>query len=137
MDTGSPVSFLNKKTAEILLRQLPEAKFRDVKRYQLGVTYVDYNKKTDQAVWFVRIPDSVIRVEERQSAFLVSENRTRKLLGLNLHEQLGIKTIQRKSAEVNSTEDLEEMEPTSKFWRDYSVNSYLNVFSRLGRSKNH
>ena len=43
VDTGSPVSFLN-KTAETPLRRLPEAKFKDVERYPLGVTYVDYNK---------------------------------------------------------------------------------------------
>ena len=67
--------------------------------------------------------------------FLVSENRTRNLLCLNLHKQLGIETVRGKSTEVNSTEDVEEMDPTSKFWKDHFVIRYPNVFSRLGRSK--
>ena len=45
VDTGSPVFFLNKKTAEILMKRIPNVKFKDVGRYPLDVTYVDYNKK--------------------------------------------------------------------------------------------
>ena len=33
VDTGSPVSFLNKKTAGILMRRIPNVKFKDVRRY--------------------------------------------------------------------------------------------------------
>ena len=76
-------------------------------------------------------------MEDRRGAFLGVQNRTRNLLGLSLHEQLGIEIIRRKPTEVNFTEDVEEMDPTSKFWREYFVNRYLNVFSRLGMSKNH
>ena len=47
VDTGSPVSFLNKKTAEILMKRIPIVKFKDVARHPLDVTYVDYNNKTD------------------------------------------------------------------------------------------
>ena len=63
---------------------------------------------------------------------MVSENRTRNLFGLNPHEQLRIETIR-----VNFAEDVNEMDPTSKFWRDHFVNRYPKVFSRLGRSKSH
>ena len=68
---------------------------------------------------------------------MVSENRTRNLLGLNLHEQLGIETVQRRPAEVSLAEDIQDVGPTSQFWRDHFVKRYPNVFSRLGRSKNH
>ena len=63
---------------------------------------------------------------------MVSGNQTRNLLGLNLHEKLRIETIQ-----VNFAENVNEMDPTSKFWRDHFVNRYPKVFSRLGRSKSH
>ena len=59
-----------------------------------------------------------------------------KFAWLNLHEQLGIETVQRGPTEVNFTEDVEELDPTSQFWRDHFVKRYPNVFNRLGRSKN-
>ena len=45
VDTGSPVSFLNKKTEKKLMKRIPNVKSKDVGRYPLNVTYVDYNKK--------------------------------------------------------------------------------------------
>ena len=67
---------------------------------------------------------------------MVSENRTQNLLGLNLHEQLGIETVHREPTEVNFAEDVEEMDPTSRCWRDHFVKRYPNVFNRLLRLKN-
>ena len=60
-----------------------------------------------------------------------------KFAWLNLHEQLGIETVQRGPTEVNFTEDVEELDPTSQFWKDHFVKRYFNVFNRLGSSKNH
>ena len=137
MDTGSPDSFSKNRTAETLLRQLPEANFKDVARFPLGVTYVDYNKKPIKLFGSLEISITSQGWKIDKAHFLVSENRTRNLLGSNLHEQLGIETVQRKPRELNSTEDVEKMDPTSKFWRDYFVNRYSNVFSRFGRSKSH
>ena len=72
-----------------------------------------------------------------QKGSISRENRTRKSLGLNLHEQLRIETVLWKLAELNATEYVEEIDPTSEFWKDFSVNRYTSVFSRLGRSKTH
>ena len=136
VDTGSPVSFLNKKTAEILVRRLPNVKFTDVGRYPLSVTYVGYNKKPIKLFGSLEIPIMSNGWKIDNACFLVSENRTRYLLGLNLHEQLGIETVQRKPAEVSLAEQEQELDPTSQFWRDHFVKRYPIVFSRLGRSKN-
>ena len=137
VDTGSPVSFLNKKTAEILMRRLPNVKFKDVGRYPLSVTYVDYNKKPIKLFGSLEIPITSKGWKINNACFLISKNRKRNLLKLNLHEQLGIETVQRKPAEVSLAEEEQELDPTSQFWRDYFVKRYPNVFSRLGRSKNH
>ena len=137
VDTGSPVSFLNKKMAEILMRRLPNVKFKDVGRYSLSVTYVDYNKKPIKLFGSLEIPIASKGWKIEKTCSLVSENRTRNLLGLNLHEQLGIETVQRRPAEVSLAEDVQELDPTSQFWRDNFVKRYPNRFSRLGRSKNH
>ena len=94
VDTGSPVSFLNKKTAEILMRRLPNVKLKNIGRYPLSVSYVDYNKKPIKLFGSLEIPITSKGWEIDNVCFLVSENRTRNLLGLNLHEKLGIETVQ-------------------------------------------
>ena len=137
MDTDSPVSFLNKKTAEILMRRLPNVKFKDIARYPVGVTYVDYNKNPIKLFGSLKIPITSKGWKIENACFLVSENRTRNLLGLNLHEQLGIETVQRGPAEVSFAEDVQDLDPTSQFWKEHFVKRYSNVFSRLGRSKNY
>ena len=58
-------------------------------------------------------------------------------MGLNLHENLGIDTIQGKPLEMSAIEFVEEIDPTSQFWRDSFVKRYPKVFSGLVRSKNH
>ena len=135
--TGSPVSFLNKKTADILMKRIPNIKFKDIARHLLDVTYVDYNKKPIKLFGSLEIPITSKGWKIKKACFLVSENRTRDLLGLNLHEKLGIETVQRRPAAVSYAEEDEELDLTSKFWRDYFIKRYPNVFSRLGRSKNH
>ena len=137
VDTGSPVSFLNKKTAEILMKRIPNVKFKDVARHPLDVTYVDYNKKPITLFGSLEIPITSKGWKIENACFLVSENLTRNLLGLNLHEKLGIKTVQRGPAEDSLAEEEQELDPTTQFWRDHFVRRYPNVFSRLGRSKNH
>ena len=137
VDTGSPVSFLNKKTADILMKRIPNVKFKDIARHPLDVTYVDYNKKPIKLFGSLEIPITSKGWKIENACFLVSKNCTQNLLGLNLHEKLGIETVQRRPAEVSYAEEDQDLDSTSKFWRDHFVKRYPNVFSRLGRSKNH
>ena len=132
VDTDSPVSFLNKKTAKILMRRLPNVKLKDVGRYPLSVTYVDYNKKPNKLFGSLEIPIMSKGWKIDKACFLVSKKRTRNLL-----EKLGNETVQRRPAEVSLAEEVQELDPTSQFWRDHFVKRYHNGFSRLGRSKNH
>ena len=135
VDTGSPVSFLNKKTADILMKLIPNVKFKDIARHPLDFTYVDYNKRPIKLFGSLEIPITWKGRKIENACFLVSENRTRNLLGMNLQEKLGIETVQRRPAEVSLAEDEQELDPTSQFWRDHFVKRYPKVFSRLGRSK--
>ena len=139
VDTGSPVSFLNKKTAVILMKRIPNVKLKDITRHPLDVTYVDYNKRSIKLFGSLEIPLTSKGWKIENACFLVPENRTRNLLGMNLQEKLGIETVQRRPAEVSLAEDEQELDPTSQFWRDHFVKRYPNTkrFSRLGRSKNH
>ena len=119
------------------MRRLPNVKFKDVGRYPLSFTYVDYNKKPIKLFGSLEIPITSKGWKIDNACFLVSENRTRNLLGLNLHENLGTETVQRRPAEVSLAEEEKELDPTSQFWRDHFVKRYPSVISRLGRSKNH
>ena len=46
VDTGSPGSFLNKRTADVLLRQNPKSHFISVHNLSNETSYVDYNKNS-------------------------------------------------------------------------------------------
>ena len=77
------------------MRRLPNVKFKDVERYPLGFTYVDYNKKPIKLFGSLEIPIASKGWKIENTCLMVSKNRTRNLLRLNLHEQLGIETVQR------------------------------------------
>ena len=68
--------------------------------------------------------------------FLVSENRTRNILGLDLHEQLGVVTTQLRAEPVHQLEDITQ-DPILEYWGSFFAHKYAHVFSRLGRSKHH
>ena len=68
--------------------------------------------------------------------FLISENRTRNLLGLDLQEKLGIVTTQLKAETIQSV-DSGSSEQISEYWCSFFAKKYAHVFSRLGRSKSH
>ena len=68
--------------------------------------------------------------------FLISENRTRNLLGLDLQEQLGVVTTQLKAESVQLLEIISQ-DPISEYWSSFFARKYAHVFSRLVRSKHH
>ena len=45
VDTGSPISFLSKRTINLLLQRSLSIHFRDVASHPIDTTYVDYNKR--------------------------------------------------------------------------------------------
>ena len=71
-----------------------------------------------------------------EANFLVSENRTRNLLGLDLQDRLGVVTTQLRAESVLLLED-KIQKPISEYWGSFFASKYAHVFSRLGRSKNH
>ena len=80
------------------------------------------------------ISSSGWKVEE--ACFLVSENRTRNLLGLDLQDQLGVVTTQLRAEHFQQLE-VKDQDPTSDYWSSFFAKKYAHVFNRLGRSKNH
>ena len=94
------------------------------------------NKKPVKLFGSLEIPITSKGWKIENACFLVSENCTRNLLGLNLHEKLGIETVQRGPAEVSlAEEEQQELDPTSQFWRDYFVKRSLMCSAGWGGRK--
>ena len=136
VDTGSPVSFLNKRTCELLLQRSPSIEFRNITRYPTDTLYVDYNKKPIRLRGSIQIPISSSGWRVANAEFLISESRTRNLLGLDLQEKLGFVTTQLKAETIQSVE-YSSSDPISDYWCSFFATKYAHVFSRLRRSKNH
>ena len=80
VDTGSPVSFLKKRAAVVLLRKNPKSHFTSVQILPNEVLYVDYNKNSIKIFGSLTVPISSGRWKNVNATFLVSENKIRCLL---------------------------------------------------------
>ena len=99
IDTGSPASFVNKRTAETLLQKDPNAKIISLDKNPLSTTYVDYNHKPMKLFGILEIDIYSNGWKLPGAKFLISEKRTRCLLGLDIQPDLGIVTTQFKPLE--------------------------------------
>ena len=93
VDTGSPSSFLNKRTAKQILTTNPDAKFCPVKKLKNYVRHIDYNDQTINVLGQLTVPVSSAGWKVINAKFLVVQ-RARCLLGLDLNEPLGVRTYQ-------------------------------------------
>ena len=140
VDTRSPASFVNKRTAETLLQNDPNAKIISLDKNPLSTTYVDYNHKPIKLFRKLKIDIYSNGWRLQGAKFLISENRTRCLLGLDIQPDLGIVTTQLKPPKnsINAISEEQENESVeSTFWRNKFTKNYNDVFHRLGRSKNY
>ena len=76
VDTGSPVFFLKKRTADVLLRQNLKSHFISVHNLSNETFYVDYNKKSIKIFGSLTIPVSSGGWKNDIATFLVSESKT-------------------------------------------------------------
>ena len=134
VDTGSPVSFLNKRTCNLILQRNPSFQFRDITRYPIDTLYVDYNKKPIRLLGSICLPISSSGWKVEEACFLVSENPTRSLLGLDLQDQLSVVTTQLRAEHVQQLE-VKDQDPISDYWSSFFAKKYAHVFNRLRRSK--
>ena len=84
IDSGSPVSFLNWATAKQILESSENTKFIPRENLNLSAQFVDYNKQPNN---FLGAITTIIRSagwEVVGASFLITERRTRCILGLDL-----------------------------------------------------
>ena len=94
VDTGGPASFVNKKTADYILKTVPSAKVFTVQESPIDTLYVDYNRKRIELMGTLILDVSSLGWHVKSAKFLLSENRTLCLLGLDLQPHLGVRTMQ-------------------------------------------
>ena len=143
VDTGSPASFINKATAETLMKDKDSnAVFKNIKEVNLGMRFIDYNKNNINILGALYVDISSAGYKVKRARFLVVDKK-RCLLGLDLHAKIGIVTKQipyqarkPKATQINSVEDNTEAWISNE-WKIYFTTKFKDVFTRLGRSKNH
>ena len=96
VDTGSPVSFLNWATAKEIMDKSSKVRFIPSGKLNLQTKFVDYNNK--QPISILGALNTNLRSagwEVKGATFLVSERKTRCIMGQDLQGQVGIVTTQK------------------------------------------
>ena len=139
VDTGSPQSFIKKPTADLLKKKDKFTRVLLLEKHPIKTKYVDYNHQAIKLFGTLIINKHSNGWVAENAQFLISENRTKCLLGLDIQPKISITTTQVKPTysqvkEIKTAESAETEE--SQFWKNNFMGKYNNVFSRLGRSKN-
>ena len=93
VDTGSPSSFVNKTTADKLVKSVNEAKYQPINEVKDYIRHIDYNDSVINVLGQLTLPVTSAGWEVEEAKFLVVE-KARCLLGMDLHAPLGISTTQ-------------------------------------------
>ena len=96
----------------------------------------DYIKISIKVFRSLTIPISSGGWKNDNATFLVSENKTRCLLRLDLQGSMGIDTVQRNPPQVKTVRNVVE-NLTSELILSHFVKKFPLLFTRLGRSKSH
>ena len=136
IDTGSPAFFVHKRTADVLLISGKNIKFLPSKDLPGDTLYVDFNRKPKTLHGTLLTNISSLGWKVENAKFVVTENRRRCLLGLDLQSSFGIRTVQERYQTIMKVSEA-TLSEDSQTWKKYFTSKYSDVFSRLGRSKNH
>ena len=137
VDTHSPVSIINRQTADIIVKSVPSALILDEQDCPIDTVHVDYNQRRIE-LFGILVVDVLSLIWNLKSAkLLVSDNRTCYLLDLYLQFQLGVRTMQvgPSSPLVGIISETQQSDK-SDFWRSDYEKEFGHVFWRLGRAKN-
>ena len=92
VNTGSPASFVNKRTSDYIVKSVPSGKVFSEQERPIDTVYVDYNRKRIELMGTLIVDVSSLGWHVKSAKFLISENRTRCPLGLDQQSQLGVRT---------------------------------------------
>ena len=136
VDTGSPVSFLNWATAKEIMDKSSKVRFIPSEKLNLQTKFVDYNKQPISVLGALKTNLRSAGWEVKGATFLVTERKTRCIMGLDLQGQVGI-VISQKPAPKELTRFDVLMCEQSEGWKEKFFNKFKNLIGRQGISKNH
>ena len=136
IDTGSPVSFLNWATAKQILESSKNTKFIPRENLNLTAQFVDYNKQPNNILGAITTTIRSAGWEVVGPSFLITERRTRCILGLDLQSKVGIHTTQKLAPRDKTRFDVPLCEQ-SEGWKNKFYSKFKDLFDRQGCSKNH
>ena len=134
VDTGSPVSFLNWATTKEINKKSIKARFIPSDKLNLVIQFVDYNKQPICVLGAVKTNLRSAGWEVKGATFLVTERRTRCIMGFDLQGQVGIATTQKPAPKELSRFEV-IMCKQSEGWKNKFFNKLSNLFVRQGISK--
>ena len=106
------------------------------KESPIVTVYFYYNRKRIKLMDNLVVYVSSLGWTVKSEKFLISENRTPFLLGLDLQSQLGVRTTQiRPPRPLVGKVFQSDINETSDFWRSHFHKKYQHVLSRIGRAK--
>ena len=136
VDTGSPVSFLNWATTKEIMEKSNKVRFIPYDKLNLQTKFVDYNKQPISILGALKTNLRSAGWEVRGATSLVSERKTRCIMGLDLQGQVGIVTTQKPAPKELTRFDVLMCEQ-SEGWIEKFFTQFKNLFERQGISKNH
>ena len=134
IDTGSPVSFLNWATAKRILESSKNTRFIPRENLNLITQFVDYNKQPINILGAITTTIRSAGWEVVGASFLITERRTRCILGLDLQSKVGIHTTQKLAPKEKTRFDVLLCEQ-SEGWKNKLYKKFKNLFDRQGCSK--
>ena len=90
VDTGSPASFINKKTADILVKSGANINLLSTSEMPIDTHYVDNIRRTINLLGTSIADVSSLGWQINLTKFLVAENRSKFLFGLDLQSAPGV-----------------------------------------------
>ena len=134
-DSGSPMYFLNEKTARRLQQNNKEAMFETIPTGDTAQNLACYNGET-----IVPKGRMIIAIESggwkfQSAPFIVVDDKKANIIGRNLLPQIGIKLIQEQQKQnVHALREQEESDPAIKKW---VKENFAQLCVLVGKSKNH
>ena len=136
VDTGSPISFLNWSVAKQILDSSGKIQFTPAEQLSLPAQFVDYNKRPIAILGALKAKIWSAGLEVPDVTFLITERKTRCIIGLDLQNRVDITTTQRPAPKTKSLFDIMPCEE-SEVWKEKFHADFKNLFDRKGRSIHH
>ena len=136
-DTGSPTSFVNEKTANLLASTVKSAVKTKLGDDDEANRMVCYNGYKIPSLGRLIAPIELGGWTIQTASFIVVDDRRANILGRNLLPQVGIQLHQERKPVGKSALYVNNIDSSDAQIAAWVRTTYLGLYTRIGRSKNH